>query len=142
MTRPRELRGPGKMYRGLLRRLLRSAAAHITVATTAYPATTTTTTTTTFAGTFVEFLAAATTTTSASASATTQVFTLRTSAAHFGLAAAAGHDAHAAALLLGIRRAGAIARSERDLEFIEFVPLGIGAIAIGNGQQFLHALAR
>ena len=129
------------MYRGLLRRLLRSAAAHITVATTAYPATTTTTTT--FAGTFVEFLAAATAaTTSAAASASTQVFTLRTSAAHFGLTAAAGHDAHAAALLLGIRRAGAIARSERDLEFIEFVPLGIGAIAIGNGQQFLHALAR
>jgi hypothetical protein len=130
------------MYRGLLRRLLRSAAAHITVATTAYPATTTTTTTT-FAGTFVEFLAAATAaTTSAAASASTQVFTLRTSAAHFGLTAAAGHDAHAAALLLGIRRAGAIARSERDLEFIEFVPLGIGAIAIGDGQQFLHALAR
>ena len=117
--------------------MLRSAAAHITVATTAYSATTTTTT---FAGTFVEFLAAATAATSASA--TTQVFTLRTSAAHFGLAAAAGHDAHAAALLLGIRRAGAIARSERDLEFIEFVPLGIGAIAIGDGQQFLHALAR
>ena len=127
--------------------MLRSAAAHITVATTAYPAAaTTTTTTTTFAGTFVEFLAtaatAATTTSAASASATTQVFTLRTSAAHFGLTAAAGHDAHAAALLLGIRRAGAIARSERDLEFIEFVPLGIGAIAIGDGQQFLHALAR
>ena len=125
--------------------MLRSAAAHITVATTAYPAAaTTTTTTTTFAGTFVEFLAAATTTTTttSAASATTQVFTLRTSAAHFGLAAAAGHDAHAAALLLGIRRAGAIARSERDLEFIEFVPLGIGAIAIGDGQQFLHALAR
>ena len=128
--------------------MLRSAAAHITVATTAYPATTTTTTTT-FAGTFVEFLAAATAATAAAtaattttSSATTQVFTLRTSAAHFGLAAAAGHDAHAAALLLGIRRAGAIARSERDLEFIEFVPLGIGAIAIGNGQQFLHALAR
>ena len=126
--------------------MLRSAAAHITVATTAYPAaTTTTTTTTTFAGTFVEFLAAATAaaaSASASASASTQVFTLRTSAAHFGLAAAAGHDAHAAALLLGIRRAGAIARSERDLEFIEFVPLGIGPIAIGDGQQFLHALAR
>ena len=128
--------------------MLRSAAAHITVATTAYPATTTTTTTT-FAGTFVEFLAAATAATAAAtaattttSSATTQVFTLRTSAAHFGLAAAAGHDAHAAALLLGIRRAGAIARSERDLEFIEFVPLGIGPIAIGDGQQFLHALAR
>ena len=123
--------------------MLRSAAAHITVATTAYPATTTTTTTTTtFAGTFVEFLAAATAATTTTSSATTQVFTLRTSAAHFGLAAAAGHDAHAAALLLGIRRAGAIARSERDLEFIEFVPLGIGPIAIGDGQQFLHALAR
>ena len=124
--------------------MLRSAAAHITVATTAYPATTTTTTTTTtFAGTFVEFLAATSSAAaSASAATTTQVFTLRTSAAHFGLAAAAGHDAHAAALLLGIRRAGAIARSERDLEFIEFVPLGIGPIAIGDGQQFLHALAR
>lgn len=112
--------------------MLRSAAAHITVATTA----TASAATTTFAGTFVEFLAATT--------AATQVFTLRTSAAHFGLAApaAAGHDAHAAALLLGIRRSGAIARSERDLEFIEFVPLGIGPIAIGDGQQFLHALAR
>jgi hypothetical protein len=64
MTRPRELRGPGKMYRGLLRRLLRSTAAHITVATTAAA---TTTTTTTFAGTFVEFLAA-TATATASAS--------------------------------------------------------------------------
>jgi hypothetical protein len=131
------------MYRGLLRRLLRSTTAHITVATTA----TATAATTTFAGTFVEFLAATTAAASASASAAsaaTQVFTLRTSAAHFGLAAAAaaGHDAHAAALLLGIRRAGAIARSERDLEFIEFVPLGIGPIAIGDGQQFLHALAR
>jgi hypothetical protein len=125
------------MYRGLLRRLLRSTTAHITVATTA----TASAATTTFAGTFVEFLAATTTAASTSA-ATTQVFTLRTSAAHFGLAAAAGHDAHAAALLLGIRRAGAIARSERDLEFIEFVPLGIGPIAIGDGQQFLHALAR
>ena len=117
--------------------MLRSTTAHIT----------TTTTTTTFAGTFVEFLATTTTTTAsaaatATATATAQVFTLRTSAAHFGLAAAAGHDAHAAALLLGIRRAGAIARSERDLEFIEFVPLGIGPIAIGDGQQFLHALAR
>jgi hypothetical protein len=142
MTRPRELRGPGKIYRGLLRRLLRSAAAHITVATTTATASAATTT---FAGTFVEFLAATTAAASASASAAaTQVFTLRTSAAHFGLAAAAaaGHDAHAAALLLGIRRAGAIARSERDLEFIEFVPLGIGPIAIGDGQQFLHALAR
>jgi hypothetical protein len=139
MTRPRELRGPGKIYRGLLRRLLRSAAAHITVATTASASAATTT----FAGTFVEFLAATTTAAaSTSAATTTQVFTLRTSAAHFGLAAAAGHDAHAAALLLGIRRAGAIARSERDLEFIEFVPLGIGPIAIGDGQQFLHALAR
>jgi hypothetical protein len=140
MTRPRELRGPGKIYRGLLRRLLRSAAAHITVATTTATASAATTT---FAGTFVEFLAATTTAAaSTSAATTTQVFTLRTSAAHFGLAAAAGHDAHAAALLLGIRRAGAIARSERDLEFIEFVPLGIGPIAIGDGQQFLHALAR
>jgi hypothetical protein len=144
MTRPRELRGPGKIYRGLLRRLLRSAAAHITVATTTATASAATTT---FAGTFVEFLAATTAAASASASAAsaaTQVFTLRTSAAHFGLAAAAaaGHDAHAAALLLGIRRAGAIARSERDLEFIEFVPLGIRTIAIGDGQQLLHALAR
>lgn len=119
-----------------LLRLLRataSAATHITVAASAAS----TTSTTAFAGTFVEFLAASTTTAA-------RVFTLalRASAAHFRLAAAAGHYAHAAALLLGIRRAGTIARSERDLELIEFVPLGIGAIAIGNSQQFLHALAR
>lgn len=123
------------MYGGLLRWLLRPAATHIAVTATTSTATATATT---LAGTFVEFLAATTT--------AARVFTLalRASAAHFGLAAtaAAGHYAHAAALLLRIRRAGTIARSKRDLEFIKFVPLGIGPIAIGDGQQFLHALAR
>ena len=91
----------------------------------------------TFARTLVEFLAA---TTTAATAALVFTLALRASAAHFGLLAAA-HHAHAAALL-GIRRSGAIARSERDLEFIEFVPLGIRTIAIGDGQQLLHALAR
>ena len=92
----------------------------------------------TFARTLVEFLAA--TTTAAATAALVFTLALRASAAHFGLLAAA-HHAHAAALL-GIRRSGAIARSERDLEFIEFVPLGIRTISIGDGQQLLHALAR
>jgi hypothetical protein len=86
---------------------------------------------------FVEFFTAAPATASA---ATTLILTLRTSAAHFGLLAA-GHHAHAAALLLGVRRTGAIARGERDFEFIQFVPLGIGPITVGDGQQLLHALA-
>jgi hypothetical protein len=98
---------------------------------------TSTATTPALAWTFVEFFTATPATASA---ATTLILTLRTSAAHFGLLAAA-HHAHASALL-GIRRAGAIARSERDLEFIEFVPLGIRTIAIGDSQQLLHALAR
>jgi len=37
---------------------------------------------------------------------------------------------------------GRLPEDKRDLEFIEFVPLGIRAIAIGDGQQLLHALAR
>jgi hypothetical protein len=117
------------------------AAATVTAiaAVTAISATASASAAATFARTLVEFLAA---TTTAAATATALVFTLalRASAAHFGLLAAA-HHAHAAALL-GIRRSGAIARSERDLEFIEFVPLGIRTIAIGDGQQLLHALAR
>lgn len=44
---------------------------------------------------------------------------------------------HRAALWFG--RAGAIPRCERDFQFVKFVPLGVGAIAVGNGQQFLHA---
>ena len=88
----------------------------------------------TFARTLVEFLAATT------AAALVFTLALRASAAHFGLLAAA-HHAHAAALL-GIRRSGAIARSERNFKFVEFVPLGIGPISIGDGQQLLHALAR
>jgi hypothetical protein len=85
----------------------------------------------------VEFLAptsAASTSTSAAL-----VFALRTSAAHFGLLAA-GHHTHTAALL-GIRRAGTVARSKSNFKFIKLVPLGIGPIAIGDGQQFLHTLA-
>jgi hypothetical protein len=98
---------------------------------------TSTATTPALAWTFVEFFTAAPATASA---ATTLILTLRTSAAHFGLLAA-GHHAHAAALLLGVRRTGAIARGERDFEFIQFVPLGIGPITVGDGQQLLHALA-
>ena len=115
------------------------AAATVTAiaAVTAISATASASAAATFARTLVEFLAA---TTTAATAALVFTLALRASAAHFGLLAAA-HHAHAAALL-GIRRAGAIARSERDLEFIEFVPLGIRTIAIGDGQQFLHALAR
>ena len=98
---------------------------------------TTTATATSLARAFVEFFTAA----PATASATTLILTLRTSAAHFWLLAT-GHHAHAAALLLRVRRTGTVARGERDFEFIEFVPLGIGPIAVGDGQQFLHALAR
>lgn len=113
-------------------RLLWSATAGIPVT-----ATTASASAATFARTFVEFLAptsAASTSTSAAL-----VFALRTSAAHFGLLAA-GHHPHTAALL-GIRRAGAVARSKSNFKFIKFVPLGIGPIAIGDGQQFLHTLA-
>lgn len=115
---------------GLLRLLRATASAATNSAASS-------TTTTAFAGTFVEFLAASSTTT-----ARVFTLTLRASAAHFRLATAAGHYTHAAALLLGIRCAGAIAGSERNFEFVEFIPLGIGAITIGNSQQFLHALAR
>ncbi len=130
MTRPRNSRGPWKLCSGLLRRLLWSATTGIPVSAAAP------TTATTLAGTFVEFLAPSTTSAPASAAL---VLALRTSTAHFGLLPA-GHHAHAAALLR-IRRAGAVARSERDFEFVEFVPLGIGPIAVGDGQQLLHALA-
>lgn len=105
-----------------MRRLLTAAVAAIATATTA-PA---------FARTFVKFLAAAT---------ATLIFalTLRPSATHFGLLATT-HHAHAAALLW-IGGARPVARSQRNFKFIKFVPLGIGPIAIGDGQQFLHALA-
>jgi len=116
-----------------LRRLRAAATVTAIAAVTAISATASAT----FARTLVEFLAA---TTTAATAALVFTLALRASAAHFGLLAAA-HHAHAAALL-GIRRSGAIARSERDLEFIEFVPLGIRTIAIGDGQQLLHALAR
>jgi hypothetical protein len=109
-------------------RLLWSATAGIPVT-----ATTASASAATFARTFVEFLAP----TSAASTSAALVFALRTSAAHFGLLAA-GHHPHTAALL-GIRRAGAVARSKS--KFIKFVPLGIGPIAIGDGQQFLHTLA-
>ena len=117
----------------LLRRLLTAAAGVAPIAAVA------TATATALARALVEFFTAAPAT--ATASAATLILTLRTSTAHFGLLAT-GHHAHAAALLLGVRRTGTIARGERDFEFIEFVPLGIGPIAVGDGQQFLHALAR
>jgi len=118
----------------LLRRLLTAATGVAAISAVA----TTTATTTALARAFVEFFTATASTTT---SATPLIFALRTSAAHLGLLAT-GHHAHAAALLLGVRRAGTITRGERDFEFIEFVPLGIGPIAVGDGQQFLHALAR
>jgi hypothetical protein len=111
-------------------RLLWSATAGIPVT-----ATTASASAATFARTFVEFLAP----TSAASTSAALVFALRTSAAHFGLLAA-GHHTHTAALL-GIRRAGTVARSKSNFKFIKFVPLGIGPIAIGDGQQFLHTLA-
>src|SRR5690606_15096619 len=41
-----------------------------------------------------------------------------------------------------IGRADTVARGEHDLEFVQLVPLGIGALAIGNGLQRLHAGTR
>lgn len=112
-----------------LLRLLRATASAATNSAAA-------STTTAFAGALVEFLAAPATST-----ATPLIFALRASTTHLGLTT--GHHTQAATLLLlRIRRAGAIAGSERNFEFVEFIPLGIGAIAIGNSQQFLHALAR
>jgi hypothetical protein len=99
IKKPRELRGPENHHWRLLRWLLRPAATHIAVAA----ATTSASAAPTLAGTFVEFFPAAAATT-----ALVFTLTLRTSAAHFGLAAAAAHHAHAAALL-GIRRTGTIA---------------------------------
>ncbi|MFZ9150495.1 MAG: hypothetical protein ACO22T_04900 [Burkholderiales bacterium] len=130
MKRPRSQRGPGKYCCGLLRRLLAATTVAAIAAVTTIPAASAAAT---FTRTLVEFLATST-------AALVFTLALRASAAHLGLLAAA-HYAHAAALLW-IRSAGAIARSKRDLEFIEFVPLGIRAIAIGDGQQLLHALAR
>ena len=44
--------------------------------------------------------------------------------------------------ITGLAIAGlAVARGQLDFEFVEFVPLGFGALAVGNGQQFLHAAA-
>lgn len=126
MKRPRELRGPENHCGCLLWRLLRSATARIAVATT--------TATAAFARTLVEFFAAPATSTR-----TLVLALLRAPATHLGLLAAA-HNTHAAALL-GVRGTGAIAGSKCDLEFIEFIPLGIGPIAVGDGQQLLHALA-
>lgn len=84
-----------------------------------------------FAGAFVEFFA----------TTTARPLVLRTTAAA-GLRHASC-AAHVLALVvlprLRIRRAGTIAGCQGNLEFVEFIPLGIGAIAIGDRQQFLHA---
>jgi len=91
-------------------------------------------TTAAFAGAFVKFLAA-----------TAWILALRSAATTARLLHAA-----AAGVLTGLvpqtrlrfGRAGAVAGGQRDLEFIQLVPFGVGTIAIGNGQQFLHAGAR
>jgi hypothetical protein len=121
-----------------LLRLRRSTAATVAVAATITTVAwiTTSTTATAFAGTLVEFFAATT--------ARAFVLALRTITATTGLL----HTAGAAAVLalvdgagLWFRRAGAIARSECDFEFVKFVPLGVGTVAIRDRKQFLHARA-
>lgn len=59
------------------------------------------------------------------------------------------HASGAAAVLalmdgagLRIRCAGAITRSKGNFELIELVPLLVGAVAVGDRQQFLHARPR
>lgn len=112
---------------GLLR--WRSTAAAIST----IPGIAAATATTAFAGPLVEFFAAAT--------ARPLVLALRTITAA-GLLHAAG-TATVLALVnragLRFRRTRAIARSECDFELVEFVPLGVGTIAIRDRQQFLHA---
>lgn len=41
-----------------------------------------------------------------------------------------------------VRRPGPIAGRERDFEFVEFVPLGVGALAVRDGQELLQATTR
>ncbi len=129
-------------------RLRRSTAAAVTVAAAIATVTTITTITTTvagiattaaaaFAGPLVEFFAATT--------ARAFVLALRTITAATGLLHAAG-TAGILALVDGaglwFRGAGAIARSECNFEFVEFVPLRVGTVAIRDRKQFLHARAR
>jgi len=122
-----------------LLRLRRSTATTVTVATVTVAATIAgiaATTAPAFAGPFVEFFAATT--------ARPFILALWTIAAT-GLLHAAG-AAGVLALVDGaglrFRRAGAIARSECDFKLVEFVPLGIGTVAIRDRKQFLHARAR
>ena len=59
-----------------------------------------------------------------------------------GLAATAGILPLVQGAALRLRRTRPVARGERDLEFVEFIPLGVGAVAVRYGQQFLHARPR
>lgn len=122
---------------GLLR-LRRSTAAAIAIAIATVPGiATTSATAATFARTFVEFFSATT--------ARTFVLALRTVTATTGLLHAAGAAAVLALMdgaRLRFRRAGTVARGECNFEFVEFVPLGIGTVAIRDRQQFQHARAR
>ena len=44
--------------------------------------------------------------------------------------------------ITGLAIAGlAVARGQLDFEFVEFVPLGLGALAVGYGQELLQAAA-
>jgi len=116
-----------------LSRLRRSTATTVTVAATI--AGIATTTAPAFAGPFVEFFAAT--------AARPFILALRTIAAtRLHAAGAAGVLALMDGAGLRLRRAGAIARSECDFELVEFVPLGIGTVAIRDRKQFLHARAR
>jgi hypothetical protein len=58
------------------------------------------------------------------------------------LAAAAGILPLVQGAALRLRRTRAVARGKRDLEFVEFIPLGVGTVAVRYGQQFLHARPR
>jgi hypothetical protein len=122
VKRPRMSRGLHRIAGQLLRRL---AATNSTTAAT--------TSTAAFARTFVELLASA-------AGILVLALVLRGPAT--GLAAAAGILPLVQGTALRLRRTRAVARGERNLEFVEFIPLGVGAVAVRYGQQFLHARPR
>jgi len=109
---------PGIMSCLLLRRRLAATAA----------------TATAFSGALVEFLAAAT--------AGILVLTGTLLGPATGLATSAGILPLVQGATLRFRRTRAVARGKRDLEFVEFIPFGVGAVAVRYGQQFLHACPR
>lgn len=101
-------------------------------ATTTGIATVTAAATAAFAGAFMEFFAAA-----ARILVLPRTLSLRPSAAGLGTATA-GILPLVHRTALRFRRAGTVARCQGNFKFIEFIPLGVGAIAVRNGQQFLH----